>query len=310
MKKTTIVILTHNRKAELLECVERALALPERPPIIVVDNASTDGTGAALKAEYPQVKLVRTPFHMGASARNLGAECADTAYVAFCDDDTDWAPGSLQLAELILDMYPRIGALAARVLVGIEGREDPMSVRMSRSPLPSPGLPGPAILSFLPGATMFRRRAFIEAGGYDPRFFVGGEEELLGFDLAAAGWRMVYLASLTVHQYPSPRALPAQRERYRARNALWVAWLRRPFDVAMRRTLDHLTGRREPRALFEAAREIVWALRNRRVVPPQVESWCRLLEAQSLETELADWEQSMLPQIRGLGTVGRRRELS
>jgi GT2 family glycosyltransferase len=309
LRKTTLVVLTHNRKTELLECVERALALPERPPIVVVDNASTDRSAAAVKEAFPHVKLVRTPFHMGAAARNLGAECADTAYVAFCDADSDWAPGSLRLAELILDMYPRIGALAARVRVGVEGFEDPASLRMSRSPLPSPGLPGPAVLEFLPNATIFRRRAFIEAGGYDPRFFVGGEEELLAYDLAALGWRLVYVASLTVHQYPSPRSALPQRERYRERNALWVAWLRRPIDVAMRRTIEHLSGKRDRRALLEAAREVFWAVANRRVLPPQVEAWCRLLEAQALEAGLADWGPAANAGARDFGPV-RRREVS
>jgi GT2 family glycosyltransferase len=282
MSQVSVVILTHNRKPELLACVERALALPEHPPVIVVDNASTDGTVMALAERFAPVTVVGAPFNMGAAARNLGVECCATPYVAFSDDDTAWEPGSLRIAAEVLDTNPHIAVLAARVLVGAEDREDPMSSLMARSPLPARTLPGPALLGFLAGAAVVRRSSFLEAGGYEPHFFIGGEEELLAYDLAAAGWHLVYLDSITVHHYPSLSRDVGHRARLLDRNALWVAWLRRPLGTALRISLKRLARKGGAAATVDALREWAWVLHNRRVVPASVEHGLRLLERQEL----------------------------
>ena len=91
----SIVIVTHNRALELLRTVESALHLPERPPVIVVDNASTDDSVARLHRDFPSVCVRCLPSNIGAAARNIGAREARTPYVAFCDDDVRWMPGTL-----------------------------------------------------------------------------------------------------------------------------------------------------------------------------------------------------------------------
>jgi GT2 family glycosyltransferase len=284
LSKLSLVIVTRNRAQALLRCVELALALPERPQVIVVDNASVDATARKLKDRFPQVKLVRVPFDIGAAARNLGVECAETPYVAFGDDATQWVAGSLRTAADILDFYPRIAAVTARVLLA-EGREDPLSAHMSKSPLPARGLPGPALLGFHGCASVLRRKAFIEVGGYEPRFFDGGEETLLAYDLAAAGWSMLYSDRMTVHYHPTPPRDARARERLLARNALWVAWLRRPLGVALRRTAECLQGRQAIVALLDALGGLGWILRERRVMPRRVEELCLLLEQQALRQQ-------------------------
>jgi hypothetical protein len=52
-------------------------------------------------------------------------------------------------------------------------------LRMSASPLPREGLPGPALVGYMAGACVFRASVFREVGGYEPRLFIGGEEELV-----------------------------------------------------------------------------------------------------------------------------------
>jgi GT2 family glycosyltransferase len=281
MKPVSLVILTCNRAPELLRSVELALALPERPPVIVVDNGSSDDTAPRLKARFPQVKLVRVPFNMGAAARNLGVACAETPYVAFADDDTAWAPGSLAAACGLLDLYPRLAVVTARVLVGPEGREDPVSTLMSMSPLPRAGLPGPALLGFLAGASVFRRAAFLDGGGYEPRLFLGSEETLLAYDLAADGWQMMYWDRLSVHHHPSPVRDGPHRHRLLLRNALWIAWLRRPLPSALAVTRALLREVPSWRTLLDGLHGARWVLRHRRVMPARVDEWCRLIEAQA-----------------------------
>jgi hypothetical protein len=128
-----------------------------------------------------------------------------------------------------------------------------------------------------------RRSAFLEAGGFEPRFFIGGEVELLAADLAAGGWWLCYVADLVVHHHPSPVRDASGRRHAMARNALWFAWMRRPLRVALRKTLllarDRPWSRETRRALAEGLRGLPWALRSRRPLPPEVERGLRLLEA-------------------------------
>jgi len=147
---------------------------------------------------------------------------AATPCVAFCDDDSWWEDGALDLAVEILDHYPEVAALCGRVLLGADCREDPTCAEMARSPLPSAKLPGPALLGFIACAVVFRRDAYLQDGGYEARFFIGGEEALLTLDLAAAGWRIAYAPQLTVHHHPSPyRAMSRVRSSLSAMHYGW-----------------------------------------------------------------------------------------
>ncbi len=274
--RVSVVVLTYNRAAELARTLAHTLALAEKPAVIVVDNGSSDGTADMVRSRFPEARLIRLDQNYGAAARNVGARAAGTPYVAFCDDDTCWATGSLPLAARLLDEHPRVAVLSARVLVGPEGRGDPACAAMAASPLPSAGLPGRAVVGFLAGASVFRRDAFLAAGGYEPRFFIGGEEALLAYDLLSAGWHIVYNDRLTVHHHPSSYRDARGRRRLLARNALWVAWLRRPLTAALGRTLRVLWSGLPDRATVagcvDALRGLPWVLRNRRVVPPHVEA--------------------------------------
>jgi GT2 family glycosyltransferase len=144
-------------------------------------------------------------------------------------------------------------------------------------------MPGPPLLGFLAGASVVRRSAFLQAGGFEPRLFLGGEEELLAADLAAAGWWLCYDAELVVHHHPSHQRDGHSRRWHLLRNALWFAWMRRPLSSALRRTLN--TARAAPwdraslRGFAAALAGLPWALSRRRVVPPAVERGLRLLES-------------------------------
>ncbi len=203
--------------------------------------------------------------------------------MAFCDDDSWWAPGALSGAAGLLDRHPALGAVTARILVEPDGTEDPIVEELRNSPLVGPRwLPGPALGSFLAAATVLRTDAFRHAGGFHPRLWLGGEEELLAADLAADGWWLTYAEHLTVHHQPSSARDSTRRRRDGIRNTLWFTWLRRPTRPALRRTL-HL-ARTVPRdtaslrAFAEATAALPWVLRERRVLPPEVEARLRLLE--------------------------------
>lgn len=281
--RTTVVVITHNRRPELLRTLDRLAELPEEPDVIVVDNASTDGTADAVIRHHPSVRLLRPGRNLGAVGRNLAVREVRTPYVAFCDDDSWWAPGSLAGAADLLDRHPALATVTTRILVEPEGTEDPIVEELRHSPVPGPEwLPGPALGSFLAAATVLRADAFRAAGGFNQRLWLGGEEELLAADLAAAGWWLTYADHLTIHHHPSRVRDSTLRRGHGIRNTLWFTWLRRPVRPALRRTL-HL-ARTVPRdtvslrAFAQAAAALPWVVRERRVLPKEAEARLRVLE--------------------------------
>lgn len=287
--RSTAVVMTRNRRDELLHSLERMTTLPERPPVIVVDNASTDATAQAVMASFPDVRLLRSRRNLGATARNAAVLRLDTPYVAFFDDDTWWEPGALTIAADLLDANPGLASITARIVVEPQGTDDPIVPELADSPVPAPGwLPGPALLGILAGATMLRVAAFREVGGFSPRLWLGGEEELLAIDLAAHGWWMCYRDDVVVHHTASASRDARERRRLGIRNTLWTAWLRRPLPSALRRTGAVVASL--PRdatsalALADAVAGLPWVLRERHVVPREVEHGLRLLEKPQRES--------------------------
>lgn len=263
-----VAIATRNRRDSLLAALARLEELPERPPVVVVDNASGDGTAEAVAELHPEVDLLVLERNRGAFARNLGAERLPTPLVAFSDDDSWWRPGALARAAELFAAYPRLGLVAARIEVGEERRLDPVSAAMS-GPAPA-GLPGPRVEGFLACGAVVRRSALRQAGGFCERYVIGGEEALLAIDLGAAGWELCYAEDVVAVHAPHPSSR-GDRDWLQMRNDLWTAWLRLPARRALGASAGLcLAAIRDPaarRALVSAARGLPWALARRRVPP-------------------------------------------
>lgn len=290
-----MVVVTRQRADELVACLDRLECLPERPPVVVVDNASTDDTVARATGRV-RVEVVRLAHNEGAAARNVGVAQARTPYVAFCDDDSAWEPGALSLACRLLDALPQVALVAARVLVG-EDALDPVSELMAASPLGGPVLDSTLgagrtryVLGFLACAAVVRRDAFLSVGGFAEWLLIGGEEELLAADLGARGWRLLYADGLVARHRPSPTRDPAARRRLEVRNGLLIAALRRSPGVALRRAARFLAdggGKdREVRAgIVDAVRLLLSLLRRRRPIPAWLEAeFSRIEAAQAQDT--------------------------
>jgi GT2 family glycosyltransferase len=274
--RTTVVVITHNRRAELLRTLTRLRELPERPPVIVTDNASSDGTAEAVRRDFPEVLLLEPGANLGAVGRNLAVRHVRTPYVAFCDDDTWWEPGSLRRAADLLDGRPCLAGVTARIVVEPSGTEDPVVKELRESPLTGPdSLPGPPLGSFLAAATVLRTDAFRAAGGFHPGLWLGGEEELLATDLLRQGWWLSYVEDLTIHHQASSARDSTARRILGIRNTLWFTWLRRPLLPALRRTAGLMVtvprDRASVRAFALAAAGLPWVLRQRAPVPPEIE---------------------------------------
>jgi GT2 family glycosyltransferase len=278
----TVVIATRDRRDNVLTTLAHLASLPERPSVVLVDNGSADGTADAVQRAFPDVTVLRAGRNLGAVGRTRGVEVARTELVAFADDDSWWAPGALRRAEEHFAAAPRLGLLAAQVLVGPQGRLDPVCAEMAGSPLPpQPDVPGRPVLGFLACGAVVRRSAYLEVGGFSPVVFFLGEETLLAQDLAAAGWGVSYVDDVVAHHHPGTAGDRSGRDRLQARNALLSSWLRRPLPVTLGHTAGYARRARSPLwrgALLDALRRLPAVVPERRVLPREVEEQVRLLE--------------------------------
>jgi GT2 family glycosyltransferase len=278
----TLVMTTRNRSDRAAEAVERALGLPERWPIVVVDDASDDATAQRLRRRFGgQITVIRLEHNAGAAARNVGVQTADTPLVGFVDDDSWWEPNSLGRAADVLAQHPDVGLVAAHVIVEPGARSDPVNELMATSPLESTEA-GPSVLGFLACAAVVRRDAFLDAGGFAPLLHIGGEEALLAIDLRSAGWTLTYRADVRVRHAPelADDGRAGRRSR-QLRNTALIAVMRRPAGVISHEItslMKRAMSDRDARTAFaEVVRRFPAALSQRRPLSDQVERELRLV---------------------------------
>ena len=207
MKRFSVVVPTHNRKALLRRCL-RALVHQQYPDyeIIVVDDGSTDGTGDMVQREFPQVRYIRQEPTLGpAAARNRGVHVARGEIVAFTDDDCVPPPDWLaRLAQGFAD-YPQAAAvggiqeaseqvLRTRVLARYERFVTRRVYGLGEAPVV--GSPAPGGTNNL----AVRRDLLLEIGGFDETFPVAaGEDADLLRRLAKRGYVTVTLPLKVTH---------------------------------------------------------------------------------------------------------------
>ncbi|MDB5241585.1 MAG: glycosyl transferase family 2 [Spirosoma sp.] len=279
----SVVIVTRNRVEGLINTLNHLLALPEQPPIIVVDNCSTDDSVKRVQTEFPSVTVLALTENRACSSRNEGVKAAQTPLVAFCDDDSHWEPNSLTKAVHYFHQYPHLGLLAAKVFIQ-GGRLEPVCEAMRDSPITDPNpLPGPAILGFVCCAVVVRREAFLDVGGFNSRFAIAAEERMLSVDFRTKGWSLAYAEDMVARHYPSSIRNVSVRTALTTRDTIWYYWLRRPLYYALRHTWHVFQiSRRDAnvrKGFNDAFRSVQYLWRNRRVVPADVEQQILKIES-------------------------------
>lgn len=117
MGTISLIITTFNRPRMLTRAVESALGAGRNVEVIVVDDASEDGTADVCRA-LQGIKYVRADRNQGvAGARNLGLLESTGDYIAFLDDDDIRLPGSLDHQLALLEASPHAGFVASAVLL-------------------------------------------------------------------------------------------------------------------------------------------------------------------------------------------------
>jgi N-acetylglucosaminyl-diphospho-decaprenol L-rhamnosyltransferase len=268
------VVLTRNRKEVLATVLDRLFEHPV-DEVLVVDNGSTDGTVASLRGRTG-VRVVEAGRNLGFGARNLGAGAASHELLLMLDDDAYPLPGAVETLANAFAANPRLGAAGGFVRdVAADGRIVRSTevgtfdwwLRAGRSEAPPDGLPA---FSFPEGASMLRRTAYLEAGGFFEPYFLTNSEIDLAARLTGLGWDVRYFPDAPFDHLKalSERLTPDDAIYYRVRNHLWYLWLRFPRGMAARRTVGYLTFdlidsayRGVPSAWWRGLRD-AWRLRD------------------------------------------------
>ncbi len=186
--KVSIILLNYNGGDHTITCLESLGLLnysPDRLEVIVVDNASSDGSAEAISESFPDVKLIRSPENVGFSrGANLGASHASGGYLAFLNNDMKVDPGWLDpLVAAMTD--PSVGC-AGSVIRSWDGttvefggrRADAFAIAYSAATdaPPSEDVVGGACLFVSGGAMLVRASVFRDVGGFDPGYFMYQED--------------------------------------------------------------------------------------------------------------------------------------
>jgi N-acetylglucosaminyl-diphospho-decaprenol L-rhamnosyltransferase len=261
-----VVIPTWRGRDLLSRCLAalRADASPKR--VIVVDNASADGTAALVGGEFPDVTLVELADNVGfGRAVNAGVRIGEAEAIVLINNDVVVAPGFVDAIVAPL-AAPHVGMVAGLTTIPDTDLVDAFGIELDRALLSynrarnAPvGTPAGRLAMPSGGAAAYRRVAWEAAGGFDEAFFAYGEDVDLGLRLRALGWeaaeapdaRGVHLGGTTVGVDS-----PFQRQ---------LAGFARGF---MLRRYGILRSSAAPRSLLLDALVIGWGLvRHRTLVP-------------------------------------------
>ena len=199
--------------------------------IVVVDNASTDGSAAMVRAEFPQAAVLEAPANIGyGPANNLGlrhvlASADAPRYILLLNPDTLMPPDGLARLVAFLDEHPEAGVVGPKLvradssldlacrrsfpspavsfyrLVGLS-RLFPRSPHFGRYNLTYLDPDQPTEMDSGVGACMLiRREALEQAGLFDEAFFMYGEDLDLCYRLKQCGWRVHYYPAVQVLHY-------------------------------------------------------------------------------------------------------------
>ncbi|TSC85976.1 MAG: Glycosyl transferase family 2 [Microgenomates group bacterium Gr01-1014_7] len=112
----SIVILNYNVRDLLLKCLESVFKTKSNWQVIVVDNASSDGSAEAVREKYPEIELIENKKNLGFSAgNNVGVKKAKAPVVLFLNPDTEIVNNAIEKTLEFLLGNPEIGAVTSKV---------------------------------------------------------------------------------------------------------------------------------------------------------------------------------------------------
>jgi N-acetylglucosaminyl-diphospho-decaprenol L-rhamnosyltransferase len=223
MADLAIVVVSTNEAHWLERCLTTTFdrAGGASLDVIVVDNASTDGTRELVESGFPQARVVSSPNRGFAYGNNRGLEQTDARYVLLLNPDTEVIDGTFEDLVQLLDARPQVGLAGVRQVTA-DGtlwptiRRFPGVTRALGEALFSerwpvhPAWAGERVLDlrayederecdWTSGSFMLaRREAVLSAGLLDERSFIYSEEPDLCLRMKRAGWQVRHLPQMTI----------------------------------------------------------------------------------------------------------------
>ena len=223
--KLSVVLITYNLREVVAHALRSVLQQTQSVDyeLIVIDNASQDGTPGAVASEFPEAELVENSENIGfARAVNQAVRMAQGDYIVLLNSDCFLRNDAFGQMAAYLDSHYEVGIVGAKLL------NESLTVQPScrrfvswqnellaflpllyklplqcfhRDLLPALTATEPLPADYVSGACfMFRRRTFEQMGGFDERFFMYSEEEDFCYRAQSAGWKTVYLpAAEAIH---------------------------------------------------------------------------------------------------------------
>jgi len=259
-----VIIVNWNTKALLQKCLTALFRYEPQTAayeVVVVDNASTDGSAEMVAEQFPAVRLLRNTANVGfARANNQAIPLTTGRYVFLLNSDTEFCGPTLTPLRAFLDAHPTVGIAGTRLL-NPDGSWQPSGDTFPRTPgqmlrdkLRELRFPHDRALwrnrmrawdvatnfplDYVIGAAFVIRRATIaEIGLLDEQFFMYAEDIDWCYRAAQAGWQTYYLGALAIshHNRGSSTPTPALARRlqtlrtaslrrfYRKHYGLWTA---------------------------------------------------------------------------------------
>ena len=237
MPDVSVSLVNTSSRDLLLACLESLQG--SGAEVVVLDNASEDGSAAAVRERFPDVRLIEQRHRAGFGANhNTVIRATSGRYVFVLNEDTtsdDWGFGRMVAH---LDANPRVAALAPR-LVYPDGRQQASAWRF---PTPTAAALGLFTLGrvgivqsggsetrdvdwAMAAAILLRREALDQVGLFDEGFFIYSEETDLCRRLRDSGWRTQHYPAVTVvhHESQFSAGIPERRinEMWRSRHRYW-----------------------------------------------------------------------------------------
>lgn len=229
----TAILVTHFSARVIGQCLA---SLPPGLPVVVTDNASTDGTRALIRATAPHAVLNENEVGVGfGNAANQGFARASTEFVLLLNPDATLRPDTLDRLLAAAERYPDAGVLAPALRDPDGGWEVSHDVGLFRRlELPrrrTDGEPtGDICAEYVSGAAMLiRQEALAKVGGFDPNIFLYYEDDDFCLRLRKAGFSLVRVADAVVDHIGGgsiPRTWDKHFEKHRH-----MAWSRRYIEA-------------------------------------------------------------------------------
>lgn len=261
----SIVIPHWNGKAFLQPCLESLQAQTHSyHEVIIVDNASSDGSQAYIKAQYPEVRLIELPENRGfTGACNAGMEAAQGSIVALLNNDTECDSNWIEAIVKAFNHHPDAGIVASKMLLfnqrdyihtagdgfTTDGRAFNRGVWQKDT-----GQFDKAeyVFSACGGSSAYRRELLDEIGLLDDDYFFLLEDVDIAWRAQLAGWRTLYTPDAIVYHHLSATGGGVTASFYDGRNSLYL--LVKVLPGALWRKYGWQITKRQLRIAYEALR--------------------------------------------------------